>query len=177
MKRVTFFALMSALLLLAGCHSSKQALPGTPVIINNSDSVRTVYIETVTIDTVRVEVPIPMESSKQVIFDSVSHLETSLAISDAWINPNGTLGHSIANKPGNLDADVIVPHIDTSNQKESIKEREIPVPTPYPVEVERKWTLMEQIKLGSFWYLITALALSIGFIFRNPIWKLIKKLI
>lgn len=167
-----------AISMMSSCRTSKETtISPPPVIITNTDSVRTVYIETVTIDTVVVEVPVPAESVKQVVPDSVSHLETSLAQSDAWINSDGTLGHSITNKPEKLKADVLVPQVHKTNGKESIKEREIPVPTPYAVEVERKWTLMEQIKLAAFWYLLGALIVSIVCLFRKPIWKLIKKII
>lgn len=178
MKRIIFFSVIPALVLsAAGCHSSKQMNPPATVIINNADSVRTMYIETITIDTIIVEVPVPMESAKQVMPDSTSHLETSLAQSEAWINPDGTLGHSISNKPGKLNTEILVPQINKINEKESIKEREIPIPEPYPVEVERKWTLMEQIKLALFWYLFGAVIMSIGYIFRKPLLFVLRKII
>lgn len=177
MKRVAFIGSILSLLVFTGCYSSKQTIPATPVVANNSDSVRTVYIETVVIDTVKIEVPVPMESANQVVPDSTSHLETSLALSDAWINPDGTLGHSIANKPGKLDADVLVPNITKTTEKESIKEKEIPVPSPYPVEVEREWTLMEQIKLAAFWYLLGAVIVSIGYILRKPLLTAFRKIL
>ena len=76
MKNLVIIVVSLASLMLSGCHSSKQMLPSTPVIVNNTDSVRIEYIETVRIDTVTIEVPVPMESAKQVVPDSTSHLET-----------------------------------------------------------------------------------------------------
>lgn len=167
-----------AITILSSCRTSKEATPSPqPVILTNSDSIRTEYIETVRIDTVKIEVPVPAESVSQVVRDSVSHVETSLAESDAWINEDGSLGHSIKNKPQNLKAEVPVPVKDTQSNNSAISVKEIPVPSPYPVEVERKWTLMEQIKLATFWYLIGAVILSGAYIFRKQIWKLLKRVI
>ena len=177
MNKVLSLIALVVLLLMIACRSSKQMLPSTPIIVNNTDSVRIEYIETVRIDTITVEVPVPMESAKQVVPDSTSHLETSLAESDAWINPDGTLGHSLTNKPGKFNAEVLVPNISSTNEKESIKEKEIPVPVPYPVEVEREFTLMEQIKLAAFWYLAGVVIVSIGFVFRKPLFTVLRKII
>ena len=50
--------------------------------------VRTEYIP----DTVLVEVPV--ESERQTVRDTTSHLETSFATSDARINADGSLSHT-----------------------------------------------------------------------------------
>lgn len=163
--------------MLSGCHSSKQILPSTPVIVNNTDSVRTEYIETVRIDTVRVEIPIPQESAKQVVPDSTSHLETSLAESDAWLNPDGTLGHSIKNKEQNLKADVMVPVKDTQNNNSEVRVREVPVPYPEPVYIERNFTKWEKIRLEAFWYLVGVSLISTIYIFRKPFLTTLRKIL
>lgn len=175
MKNLVVIVVSLAALILSGCHSSKQMLPSTPVIVNYTDSVKTEYIETVRIDTVLVEVPVPMESAKQVVPDSTSHLETSLAESDAWINPDGTLGHSIKNKEQNFKADVLVPVKDTqtNNTEESV--REVPVPYPEPVYIERDFTKWESFRLDAFWYLVVVTLISIGWIFRKPLITAFKK--
>lgn len=163
--------------MLSGCHSSKQILPSTPVIVNNTDSVRTEYIETVRIDTVRVEIPVPQESAKQVVPDSTSHLETSLAESDAWLNPDGTLGHSIKNKEQNLKADVMVPVKDTQTNNSEVSVREMPVPYPKPVYIERNFTKWEKIRLEAFWYLVGVSLISTIYIFRKPILTTLRKIL
>ncbi len=175
MKRICLIISLVALLLMSACRSSKQMLPSTPVIVNNTDSVRTEYIETVRIDTVLVEVPVPMESAKQVVPDSTSHLETSLAESDAWINPDGSLGHSIKNKEQNLKAEVLVPvkDIQTNNTEASV--REVPVPYPEPVYIERDFTKWESFRLGAFWYLVVTVLISLGWILRKPLITVIRK--
>lgn len=175
MKRICLIISLVALLLMSACRSSKQMLPSTPVIVNNTDSVRTEYIETVRIDTVLVEVPVPMESAKQVVPDSTSHLETSLAESDAWINPDGSLGHSIKNKEQNLKAEVLVPvkDIQTNNTEASV--REVPVPYPESVYIERDFTKWESFRLEAFWYLVGAVLISLGWILRKPLITVIRK--
>lgn len=175
MKRICLIISLVALLLMSACRSSKQMLPSTPVIVTNTDSVRTEYIETVRIDTVLVEVPVPMESAKQVVPDSTSHLETSLAESDAWINPDGSLGHSIKNKEQNLKAEVLVPvkDIQTNNTEASV--REVPVPYPEPVYIERDFTKWESFRLGAFWYLVVTVLISLGWILRKPLITVIRK--
>ncbi len=175
MKNLVIIVVSLAALMLAGCHSSKQMLPSTPVIVNNTDSVRTEYIEIVRIDTVKVEVPVPMESAKQVVPDSTSHLETSLAESDAWLNPDGTLGHSIRNKEQNLKADVMVPVKDTQTNNTEASVREVPVPYPNPMYIERDFTKWEKFRLEAFWYLVVLSAAALVWIFRKPLITAVKK--
>lgn len=175
MKYLVIIAVNLAAIMFSGCHSSKQMLPSTPVIVNNTDSVRIEYIETVRIDTVTVEVPVPMESAKQVVPDSTSHLETSLAESDAWINADGTLGHSINNKEQKLKADVPVPVKDTQTNNTSASVREIPVPYPEPVYIERELTKWEAFRMGAFWYLVGLSVISIAIVFRKPLFNILRK--
>lgn len=174
MKQLLFAIL---LMLLVSCHSSKQTILGEPVILNNQDSVReTSVIKTIYVP-VTVEVPIPQQSDAIVTTADTSHLETDLAISDAWINEDGTLYHSIKNKPMSLTAEVNVPQRDVNHQVETVKTKEIPVPQPYAVEVERKYTLMEQVKLSSWWILLIIMLFSVGYIFKRPIYKLVRKIV
>lgn len=174
MKAITSVLLLMALIM-TSCHTSKKATSSTPVIVTNTDSVRTEYIETVRIDTVTVEVPIPAESISQVVRDSTSHVETSLAESDAWINEDGSLGHSIRNKDKNMQADIPVAVKDTQTNNTASSVKEVPVPYPEPVYIERNPTLWESIRLKSFWYLVGMLGLSVVWIFRKNIISLIKK--
>ena len=53
---------------------------------------RTIWIP----DTVRVQ--LPAERTEQTVRQDSSHLETSAAVSDARINPDGSLSHSLENK-------------------------------------------------------------------------------
>ena len=87
-----------------------------PVQTENRDSIRvevrekTVYIR----DTVYMT--IPAQSAENTTRDTSSHLETDYAESDARINPDGTLHHSLRNKPQEKPVPVDVPQ----TQKDSI---------------------------------------------------------
>ena len=178
MKLIATYAFcLLALFMLFSCRTSKDNTPSLPpAIIPNTESVRTEYIETVKIDTLTISVPVPVESALQNVHDNTSHIETTLAESDAWINNDGTLGHSIRNKPQRLKAEVSVPMKEskTNNTAKSIKE--IPVPYPYPVYVEKNLTLWQSIRLGAFWYLIGIAILALGWILRKPIVTVMQKL-
>lgn len=175
MKYLIIIVVNLAAFLLTGCNSSKKMLTSAPVIVQNTDSVRTEYIETVRIDTIPVEVLVPMESVKQVVQDSTSHLETSLAESNAWINANGTLGHSIKNKEQKLKADVLVSVKDTKTNNAETKVKEIPVPYPKPVYIERDFTKWELFRLNAFWYLVIIVFVSLGWVLRKPLITIIRK--
>lgn len=170
MKRILLIALLAALL--GGCRTTKQPLssvPMAPVIINHVDSVRTERIETVRIDTVTVEVPVPMESVSHVVRADSSHVETSLAESNAWINGDGTLGHTISNKPQKLKGEALVPVKDTQTNKEAEKIREVPVAYPEPVYVEKDLTLWQEVRIKSFWYLMGVILILILWVIRKPL--------
>lgn len=116
-------------------------------------------------DTVFVEVPV--ERERQTVRDTTSHLETSFAISDARINPDGALFHSLENKPQNRP----VP-----TEKEVIYQDKIMYRDRTKieiVEVERKLTWWQQTKMRGFWVLLVVLA----FVFRKNIVALARRFI
>lgn len=115
-------------------------------------------------DTAYIEVP--AQSAEVVIPDSVSHLETDFATSDARINPDGTLYHNLKNKPQERPA--VVPT--TVERVDSIVEREV------PVYIDKPPNKATQFKIDSFWWLVGGLAVLIAILFRKPIGTLIKRL-
>ena len=175
MKKLHLIFLLAITLI--GCQSQKQpAAALSPVIINNSDSVKVETITTTVYVPVDVAVDLPRQSESNVTMDDSSHVETDLAVSDAWIK-DGVLHHHIKNKSGQLKGESFVPQKTERTNKEAVRVKEVPVPEPYPVEIERKWTPMEQIKLAAFWYLLGAVVLSIGFILRKPLLLALRKII
>lgn len=175
-KFILLFCLLCVSMMVA-CRSSKEAtvVPPPPVIVTNTDSVRTEYIETIRVDTVTVYVEIPAESAKQIIPDSTSHLETNFALSDAWINPDGTLSHSLFNKPQSIPVDVPVIGKDTQTNNASEKIREVPIDRPVPVYIERDFTRWESFRLEAFWYLVGIALASAIWISRKPLINLLRK--
>lgn len=177
MKKTVFLITMITALAFVSCRTQKQVhAPAPPVVLNNADSVRVETTIETTYEPVDVALDLPQQSETNVTQNDSSHVETDLAFSDAWFE-NGVLHHSIKNKPGQLKGTAFTPHTTEKSNKDAVKIREVPVPEPYPVEVERELTLMEQIKLAAFWYLVGAVIVSIGFIFRKPFLMVLRKII
>lgn len=85
------FFLARGLLCLCSC-SVKRAVQKE----NKEERVRVEYREILKTDTVTVQLP---QERIEVIRRDSSHLETSLAASDARIRPDGTIYHTLQNKP------------------------------------------------------------------------------
>lgn len=151
--------------LLSGCCPYKHLTSST----GTRDSVR---IETVVRteripDTVFVEIPV--ERERQTVRDTTSHLETSFAVSDARINPDGALFHSLANKPQNRP----IPTEKEVIYRDSIIYRDREVMVEKNVEVERKLTWWQQTKMRGFWVLMAVVV----FLFRKNIIGLARRFI
>lgn len=179
MKRVILIAVIA--LAMSACHSHKQVIPETlpaPIVLNYSDSVRVETIIKTEYVPMRVEVPVPQQSVSNIVFETdTSHIETDVAVSDAWITPEGTLFHNLVNKDIKLSGEAYVPQTTTENNNEAVKTKEIPVPQPYPVYVEKSLSKSEQFKLSAFWYLVGATLIAGAYIFRKPFLKLVRKIV
>lgn len=88
---------LSFLLLLVGCCPCRHLSSSDSQI--RVDSTNTEYRERIIIvpDTVFVE--IPQQIAERTTEDSISHLENDYALSDARINRDGSLYHTLATKP------------------------------------------------------------------------------
>lgn len=173
--KYSILILFVALFSLASCRSGK-VIYSPPVVLNNADSIR---IETVTItklDTVTVFVEVPAQSAERHTAAGNSHLETDFAQSDAWINDDGTLSHTLENKPQSLAADVTVPNTCQETNTANVSVKEIPVEVPTIVEVERDFTWWEQFRLKAFWFLIIIILAGVGWNLRKPLISAIKNL-
>lgn len=157
--------------LLAACSAHKPTV-APPVVLNHSDTIMRDTCIVTRIDTVRVSVEIPVQSVIVNGLDSVSHLETDYAVSDAWINSWGGISHRLRNKPQTVAFDALVPSTTTHISASSQSVREVPVHTP--VYVERALTWWQQFRLNSFWYLVFFLIVSLLWIFKRPILSLVR---
>lgn len=102
-------AISILLFALFGCKTIKQS---TDEKVSTADSVKTVYVEKIVKVPVKVIVEVPVESKEKFSPDSVSHLETSFAVSDAkmvWIDGVAFLRHSLENKPQKIEKSDSVP--------------------------------------------------------------------
>lgn len=153
--------LLSVMSLAASCTPCRRLPISTADSVRVETIVRTEYIP----DTVFVEVP--AQSERQTVRDTTSHLETSYAVSDARINDDGTLFHSLANKPRKRP----VPTEKKVIYRDSIVYRDRA--NTEIVEVERKLTWWQQTKMKGFWVLLVVIA----FVLRKNIVTLARRFI
>ena len=140
MKNLLLILILAAV---TACCPCRHLTTSTADSVRVETIVRTEYIP----DTVLVEVPV--ESERQTVRDTTSHLETSFAVSDARINADGSLSHSLANKPQKRP----IPTEKEVIYRDSIVYRDR-VNTEI-VEVERKLKWWQQTKMKGFWIALT----------------------
>ena len=139
-KTVSLITFAVVLLLFSSCRTGRQV-----VVVEARDSVRIEerlrYVPVV--DTFFMEVP--AQSAERTTADSTSHLENDYAVSDARINPDGSLYHSLETKhrTDTLTQELYV------QAKDSIIYREKVVPKIVPVEKELNWFVRMRIWLGN----------------------------
>lgn len=122
------------------CWSSRQTVREKET---NDEKVRIEYREIIRTDTVTVQLP---QERIEVIRRDSSHLETILAVSDARIQADGTIYHTLQNKP--FTPKIEVPHKDTETVRDSIvyQTKEI----PYPVEKELNRWQKFRLQVGGY---------------------------
>ena len=133
------------LFLLASCSAQRKLATST----DSRDSVR---VETVVrTEYVRdtVEVEIPVERVMQIVEDS-SHLETILAVSDAFLRSDGTLYHTLENKAGKRPVEVRKEIV----YKDSIVYRDRAVRETEIKETPRELTWWQKVRIKGFWVLL-----------------------
>lgn len=160
MPRIAKYAYLLAMcaIFLSSCAIQR------PPVIQYRDILRVEVRDHLIHDTVAV--PVPVEAEKVVTRDTSSHLENSLASSDAIVS-GGLLHHSLQTKPQTLHVPVAVP------ARDSIIYRDREVVKEVPVEVERQLTFWQRFRIGAFYWLL-GLAL-IGW--RREILWLLRKII
>lgn len=137
--------LLAAVLLLGGCCSSRRLTTEN----NRRDSTR-VEVRTQIIhvpDTVYLE--IPPQKSERTTADSTSHLENDYAVSDARINPDGTLFHNLNTKPQRKP----LPTEKEIIRNDSIVYKDRYVNKTVTKEVPRKLTIFQRVQMYGFWIL------------------------
>lgn len=145
---VAFWALIAWVL--CGCRCQRSAPRYSLDVPPPIETHTTREIHTTWIDTVLVR--LPEQRAERHTPDSISHLETDAAVSDAAILPDGSLYHTLAQKPTPIP--VAVPHTaDTI-------EVEIERPLPYPVAAELTRSERFYLRIGrwAWWALVGAVA-------------------
>lgn len=130
-RTLILFALSLAVVgfisLFCSCRTCRPSETDLTVLSGDSLREKTVYVETLRIDTVTVTVEIPAQSAERTGRDSTSHLETDFAVSDAWLTSDGSLGHYLRNKTRKMETDIQVAVKDTYLQQEKEKIRKMTV--------------------------------------------------
>ena len=150
--------------LLCSCGAGRQL----PVQTEQKDSVRVEVREVTRYVPDTAWMKIPAQSTENTTRDTSSHLETDYAESDARINPDGTLYHSLRNKAQERPVSVDVP----VTQKDSIvyKDRYVSDTEKVP----RDLTAWQKWQMRSFWILLSVTA---AYLLRKPLLALIRRFI
>lgn len=134
--------LLGALLsLFTGC--CPQRLKASTKLVDSTSVVREVrYVERLRDTTIYVEVPV--EVKEVVVQCDSSFLETSLATSVARVNGDGSLFHSLQNRPQRLPVDVTVKETEVKEAEgvERVRVERVEIPVKLPL------TTIEKLLMG-----------------------------
>ena len=131
---------------LTGCSTPKY-LPSSNMRIVSKDSL--------IINTRLVSVALPLESHS-IITKKKSHLETSLAESDAEIDSLGLLHHTLVNKKDSIRTKI--QYVDKIVYRDSVEVREVPVEVPVPVRYIPKFY---QFTFILFWIIVLFIVVKV----------------
>ena len=131
---------------LTGCATPKY-LPSSNIKIIAKDSLFA--------QTKLISVALPLESHS-IITKSKSHLETSVAISDAEIDSLGLLHHTLVNKKDSLKSKI--QYIDKIVYRDSITTKEVPVEVKVPVRYVPKFY---QFTFILFWIFVLFIVVKV----------------
>lgn len=139
--------------LILGC-SAPKLLPASSQRIISKDSL--------IVHTELISMAIPLESHS-IITKSKSHLETSVATSDAEIDSLGMLHHTLVNKKDSIRTKI--EYIDKIVYRDSIMTKEVPVEVKVPVRYIPKF---HQFTFILFWifiiFIVIKLLIKLGFL-------------
>ena len=138
---------------LTGCSAPKYL---------GSSNIKIVSKDSLIVRTELVSVALPLESHS-IITKKKSHLETSVATSDASIDSLGLLHHTLVNKKDSLKSKI--QYVDKIVYKDSITTKEVPVEKPVPIRYIPKFY---QFTFMLFWifvlFIVVKLLIKLGFL-------------
>lgn len=119
-------------------------------------------------------VPIPLESDQAIVHvGDTSHRETSIAESDAWIGKDGMLHHNLRNKPeARISYAFKLPEHWLYTGVTNTKEHERGIIKREYAEKPLSW--WQRFRIRAFWWLLGGLILSLVWIFRKHIIRILK---
>lgn len=134
----------------------------SPRYIQSSNNIKIIAKDSLVINTKLVSIAIPNESHS-IITKSKSHLETSVATSDAEIDSLGLLHHTLTNKKDSIKTKI--QYVDKIIYRDSIEVREVPVPVEVKVPYVPKFYKFTFAFFGIFVLsVIIKLLIKLGFL-------------
>ena len=137
---VAIFLFFTTVMLFSSCRTGRQV-----VVVEGKDSIRIEerVREIKVTDTLFVEVPV--QSAERTTADSTSHLENDYAVSDARVNPDGSLSHSLETKhrTDTIPKELYVQIWDTTIYREKV--------IPKVVTVEKGLSDWQKMQIRGFW--------------------------
>ena len=153
MSNISKKFLICLVLTFYGCSSQKY-IP--------SSNIRIIAKDSLVVHTELVSVAIPNESHS-IIAKKKSHLETSVAESDAEIDSLGMLHHTLVNKKDSLKSKI--QYVDKIVYRDSVEVREVPVEVEKPVPYVPKFYKFTFAFFGIFvLFVIVKLLIKLGFL-------------
>lgn len=138
--------LIIVILAFYGCSSQKYLI---------KPSIRIIAKDSLIVQTKLVSVAIPNESHS-IITKSKSHLETSVAESDASIDSLGLLHHTLVNKKDSISTKI--QYVDKIIYRDSIEVKEVPVEVPVPVRYIPKFY---KFTFALFWIFVLFIVIKV----------------
>ena len=141
--------------LISGCSS--------PRYIPSSSNIKIIAKDSLFVQTKLISVALPLESHSIVTPTKKSHLETSVAESDAEIDTLGMLHHTLTNKKDSIKTKI--QYVDKIVYRDSIVTKEVPVEKPVLVRYIPKFY---KFTFALFWMFILIvvirLLIKLGFL-------------
>lgn len=171
--------LVSMLFIVSGCCTQRRVVEQNTTVIQQKDSSNTeVRVEKVIeylTDTVYIKIPAQM--AERTTQDSTSHLENDYATSDARINQDGTLYHDLKTKPQEIASEFQKPVERNDSVRTEYKTKTKYITLIDKKEVEKELTWWQHTCIKWFPWCLILLIIAIGYIFRKPILKIMKRLL
>lgn len=140
--------------LISGCSSPRYI---------SSSNIRIIAKDSLVVHTELVSIAIPNESHSIITKSEKSHLETSVATSDASIDSLGLLHHTLVNKKDSIKTKI--QYVDKIVYRDSITTKEVPVEVEKPVRYVPKFY---QFTFILFWifilFIVVKLLIKLGFL-------------
>ena len=133
--------------LLIGCSTPKYLA---------SSNIKIIAKDSLVINTKLVSVAIPIENHNIVTPTKKSHLETSVATSDASIDSLGLLHHTLVNKKDSISTKI--QYIDKIVYRDSVEVKEVPVEVEKPVPYVPKF---HQFTFILFWIFVLFIVIKL----------------